>query len=85
MLIHVSPRAQHVSPIVGDAHIVLTIRPDGGLLLSGYLHAEWYATYANSKNGVVDEIPRLLAELREEIAARKAAATRSAPPSQTSV
>jgi len=72
MLIHISKRKQHVSPIVGDAHIVLTIQSDGGLLLSAYKLGEWNTTYANASNTVIDEIPALLAELRIELAEARA-------------
>lgn len=71
MLIHVSKRKQHVAPIVGDAHIVLTIQGNGGLLLTAYRLGEWNATYANATDTVVDRIPGLLAELRAELAQAK--------------
>lgn len=68
MLIHVSKSRQIVKPIIGDAHIILTIQADGSLLLSAYRLGEWNTTYANASNSVVDNIPALLAELRKEIA-----------------
>lgn len=71
MLIHVSKRSQNVMPIIGDAHIVLTIKADGNLLLSAYRMGEWNTTYANASNSVVDNIPALLADLRDELVAAK--------------
>lgn len=71
MLIHISKRKQRVTPIVGDAHIVLTIQSSGGLLLSAYRLGEWNTTYANATNTVVNKIPDLLAELRAELAQAK--------------
>ena len=78
MLIHISKRNQRVAPIVGDAHIVLTIQSNGELLLSAYRLGEWNSTYANAGNTVVDEIPGLLAELRAELAEATASPTQAA-------
>ena len=71
MLVHISKRNQNIAHIVGDAHIVLTIRGDGRLLLSGYRLGEWNTTYANATDSVLEEIPSLLAELRDELAQAK--------------
>ena len=50
------------------AEIVLTVLDDGRLLLKGYRMGRWCTTYANGLDSVLDEIPKLLAELREETA-----------------
>lgn len=50
------------------AEIVLTVLDDGRLLLKGYRMGRWNTTYANGQDSVLDEIPKLLAELREETA-----------------
>ncbi len=52
------------------AQIILTVTDDGRLLLTGYRMGRWNAgPYANREDSVLAEIPKLLAELREETAA----------------
>lgn len=72
MLIHIDERTKAVTAIDGDAHVVVAIRTDGSLLLSGYRMGVWNTTYANGGDTVLGEIPALVSELRSEIAAIKA-------------
>lgn len=74
MLIYIDERTKSVTKIEGDAHVVLTIRPDGTLILSAYRLGVWNTTYANAADSVIDEIPALVNELREELAGIKAQA-----------
>ena len=67
MLLHIGRRNKHVSEIKGDAQVVITIRADGSLLMSGYLLGDWNTTYADSSNAVLDKVPGLIAELRAEL------------------
>jgi hypothetical protein len=48
------------------AQIILTILDDGRLLLKAYRMGRWNTNYANGEDSVLNEIPKLLAELREE-------------------
>ncbi len=50
------------------AQIILTILDDGRLLLKGYRLGRWNTTYADGTDAVLTEIPKLLAELRQETA-----------------
>ena len=72
MLIQIDELTMCVNKIEGDAHVVLTIRPDSTLILSAYRLGVWNTTYANAQDSVIDEIPALVNELREELAAIKA-------------
>lgn len=60
----------HVFDTQARAQIILTVQDDGRLLLCGYRMGRWNAgPYANGEDSVLKEIPKLLAELREETAA----------------
>lgn len=56
----------------GDAQIVLSLLPNGRLLLKAYRFGRWNTTYANGDDSVMAEIPALVQELRSEVAAIKA-------------
>lgn len=71
MLIQIDERTKCVNKIEGDAHVVLTIRADGTLILSAYRLGVWNTTYANAADSVIDEIPALVNELRAECRALK--------------
>lgn len=53
-------------PPCARAHITITVLDDGRLLVEGYRRGRWNCTYANGEDSVLAELPKLLAELREE-------------------
>lgn len=68
VLLHPGKGVNGESMAIPRAEIVLTVLDDGRLLLKGYRMGQWNTTYANGRDSVLDEIPKLLAELREETA-----------------
>ena len=76
MLIQIDPHRQAVTPLPGRAHVVIAIREDGTLHMQAFRQGAFNASYANNGDSVLDELPALLAELRDELAAD--AAQRSA-------
>lgn len=55
------------SNIPGRAHIVLSVRDDGRLHLQAFRLGRPNASYGDSTDAVIAEIPKLLAELRQEL------------------
>ena len=69
MLIQIDPHRQQSTQIPGRAHIVISLLPDGALHLQAFRQGAFNASYANRQDSVLAQIPKLLAELREELAA----------------
>lgn len=69
MLIQIDPRRQNATLLPGLAHIVIAIQPDGTLHMQAFRRGAFNASYANKGDSVLSQVPALLAELRDELAA----------------
>lgn len=69
MLIQIDSHRQTATQLPGLAHIVVAIRRDGTLHMQAFRQGALNASYANKSDSVLAQIPALLAELRDELAA----------------
>lgn len=74
MIIQIDPSGQKVTQLLGLADVVIAIEPDGTLHMQAFRQGAFNASYANKQDSVLAEIPALLAELRNELAAGDASA-----------
>lgn len=69
MLIQIDPQRQKATTLAGRAHIVIAIQPDGTLHMQAFRQGAFNASYGDNRDSVLAQIPALLAELRDELAA----------------
>lgn len=79
MLVQIDPQHQKARRLAGCAHIVIAIQPDGTLHLQAFRRGGFNASYADKQGSVLAQIPALLAELRNELAADDAKSSAGEP------
>lgn len=69
MLLNIDPHCQKATQIAGRAHIVIAVLDDGKLHIQAFRQGVFNTSYLSCKDDILKEIPKVLAELREELVA----------------